>query len=263
MFYNDFIIKYLQKKEGRMKKAFTLAEVLITLTIIGVIAALTIPNLMQNWQKEVTITKVKKAYNILNRAATNIKINTNCDDLACTGLYNITTSWTDTKEFLLKFTELAQIKDYKLHETNGTFAGNLGCKAYAGCSTNPNVYFSKHITTQDGLLLHLIPVATYESVSADKKSILVAVGTEKRKINGTTLDQSTFVLGKNMFLFTIYGNFKVEPVGWYGTSSTLTPLSQTTKANISKLCNSNSTDTISNGTSCAAKILLDGWKINY
>lgn len=35
-----------------MKKAFTLAEVLITLGIIGVVAALTIPTLVNNYRKK-------------------------------------------------------------------------------------------------------------------------------------------------------------------------------------------------------------------
>ena len=51
-----------------MKKAFTLAEVLITLTIIGVIAAITIPNLMQSWQERHTISAVKEAYSLLDNA---------------------------------------------------------------------------------------------------------------------------------------------------------------------------------------------------
>ena len=51
-----------------MKKAFTLAEVLITLTIIGVIAAITIPNLMQKWEDRSQITALKTAYSLLNNA---------------------------------------------------------------------------------------------------------------------------------------------------------------------------------------------------
>lgn len=35
-----------------MKKAFTMAEVLITLGIIGIIAALTIPNLIEGYKKK-------------------------------------------------------------------------------------------------------------------------------------------------------------------------------------------------------------------
>lgn len=51
------------------KKAFTLAEILITLGIIGVVAAITIPALIVNYQKEVTVTSLKKMYSTLNQAA--------------------------------------------------------------------------------------------------------------------------------------------------------------------------------------------------
>jgi len=44
------------------KAAFTLAEVLITLGIIGVVAAITIPNMITNYQKRQTATKLKKVY---------------------------------------------------------------------------------------------------------------------------------------------------------------------------------------------------------
>ena len=47
---------------------FTLAEVLITLAILGVIAALIIPNIIQNYQERVTVSKVKKIYSTLNNA---------------------------------------------------------------------------------------------------------------------------------------------------------------------------------------------------
>lgn len=51
-----------------MKKGFTLAEVLITLGVIGVVAAITLPTLIKNYQKQVTITQLKKAYTDLNQA---------------------------------------------------------------------------------------------------------------------------------------------------------------------------------------------------
>ena len=52
------------------KKAFTLAEVLITLGIIGVVAALTIPTLMANHRKHVVETKLAKIYSVMNQAIT-------------------------------------------------------------------------------------------------------------------------------------------------------------------------------------------------
>lgn len=50
------------------KVGFTLAEVLITLGIIGVVATLTIPSLINNYQKKQTVTKLQKAISVLNQA---------------------------------------------------------------------------------------------------------------------------------------------------------------------------------------------------
>ncbi len=54
------------KKSGR--KAFTLAEVLITLGIIGVVAALTIPTLINHYQKVVMSARNKKFVSSINQA---------------------------------------------------------------------------------------------------------------------------------------------------------------------------------------------------
>lgn len=50
------------------KKAFTLAEVLITLGIIGVVAALTLPTLIEEHQKKVTVTRLKAFNSIMSQA---------------------------------------------------------------------------------------------------------------------------------------------------------------------------------------------------
>ncbi len=52
----------------RRKTAFTLAEVLITLGIIGVVAAMTLPSLIQKHQERVTVNKVKKFYSVISQA---------------------------------------------------------------------------------------------------------------------------------------------------------------------------------------------------
>ena len=49
-------------------KAFTLAEILITLSIIGVAAALTIPTLIQRTGNEELVSRLQKAYSTLSRA---------------------------------------------------------------------------------------------------------------------------------------------------------------------------------------------------
>ena len=53
-----------------MKKGFTLAEILITLAIIGIVAALTIPSVISNSQQQEYKTGLKKAVSVLNQAIT-------------------------------------------------------------------------------------------------------------------------------------------------------------------------------------------------
>ena len=48
--------------------AFTLAETLITLGVIGVVAAITIPNLIAHYQKESVATQLKKTYSTISQA---------------------------------------------------------------------------------------------------------------------------------------------------------------------------------------------------
>lgn len=50
------------------KSAFTLAEVLVTLGIIGVVSAMTVPTLMQNYQRQSYVTQLHKVYNMFEQA---------------------------------------------------------------------------------------------------------------------------------------------------------------------------------------------------
>ena len=52
----------------KKKLAFTLAEVLITLGIIGIVAAITIPSLITRYQKRETATRLKATYSIIANA---------------------------------------------------------------------------------------------------------------------------------------------------------------------------------------------------
>ena len=55
------------------KVAFTLAEVLITLGIIGVVAAMTLPSLIANYKNKVLLNQAKNSYSIISNAMIQLK----------------------------------------------------------------------------------------------------------------------------------------------------------------------------------------------
>ena len=69
---NDFKKKagatHVDMSDNIRRVAFTLAEVLITLAIIGIVAAMTIPTLISNYKKKEYSTKLKKFYSLMSQA---------------------------------------------------------------------------------------------------------------------------------------------------------------------------------------------------
>ena len=67
-FKNDKVFSCFTSHFSLKTPAFTLAEVLITLGIIGIVAAMTLPTLIMNHRKQVTVNKVKKFYTVMSQA---------------------------------------------------------------------------------------------------------------------------------------------------------------------------------------------------
>jgi prepilin-type N-terminal cleavage/methylation domain-containing protein len=71
---NNSITQHLQNKVlTHNLKAFTLAEVLIALVIIGIVAAITVPTIVSNYQEKAKISKIKKIYSTLSNALTRVR----------------------------------------------------------------------------------------------------------------------------------------------------------------------------------------------
>lgn len=68
--------------------AFTLAEVLITIAIIGVVAALTIPTLVANYQKKVFVSQLQKTIATIANATKLLMAEEQTSNLNRTYLYN-------------------------------------------------------------------------------------------------------------------------------------------------------------------------------
>ena len=70
-------------------KGFTLSEVLITLGIIGVIAAMTLPTLIGKYKEKVLVAQVKKSYSQLKNALKMYAAKNECSDTSCISDVNI------------------------------------------------------------------------------------------------------------------------------------------------------------------------------
>ncbi len=77
------VSRFLEDFARRKSRGFTLAEVLITLSIIGIIAAMTVPNLMAKHQKHIWAVKAQKAYSLLNNRTKIMLAEKGCFELSC------------------------------------------------------------------------------------------------------------------------------------------------------------------------------------
>ena len=79
-------VTHVANRKNSRKAAFTLAEVLITLGIIGVVAAMTLPSLIQNYQKKALATQTQKFYSMMSQAVKQYMADYGVDDLRNTPL---------------------------------------------------------------------------------------------------------------------------------------------------------------------------------
>lgn len=105
------------------KIAFTLAEVLITLGIIGIVAALTIPAIINNSNKQAIISQVKEIYSILSQATTQLNNDCGGSVTACLATPNAANDDATTRlDFLnLYKAKLSVAKDCTNGVTKGCF----------------------------------------------------------------------------------------------------------------------------------------------
>ena len=103
--------------EYNKKYAFTLAEVLITLGIIGVVAALTIPAIIGNYRKQEASVRLKKFYGTMEQVIRRAEI-----DFGSSQYWTRSTKGLDTfKQYLAPYMPIVKIQDEN--------------------STNPTIYF--------------------------------------------------------------------------------------------------------------------------
>lgn len=217
------------KNQKNWSKAFTLAEVLITLGVIGVVAAVTMPILIQKVEEHILISQLKQAYAILNTATRMVVANEG-----------------EFKDLDLGIQNSAEgaLKVQKLYEPYLKILEN--CGANEGCfpteyaldgktlyADQPNARIYSKVRLQNGMSV-LFWSGGIGCKYQDKYCAAIYVD-----ING---DKKPNIAGKDYFSF-IVNNTYIRPEGERGYVNTY-----------NLICDKNSNSFL-NGLTCTARVL--------
>ncbi len=213
--------------------AFTLAEVLITLGIIGVVAAVTIPSLIQIHKKNVVETRLKKFYSVMSNAIL-ISVANNgepstwdypaykmVDGKYTTDMNVDRLKWLN--KYLVPYLKITKIDSQSVSTSNGR-------------TNRPILYFA------DGS----VAVCVHEVGLADWNFYPEA------KNMPSVLDNGMGVTGKDFFRFNF---FKTNPYFIpYGGTDNRDAIDAWAKDGFKSKC-------LDNASYCTFAIMYNGWKI--
>ena len=227
----------INKIVKRTIKAFTLAEVLVTLGVIGVIAALTLPQLIRDFHGKILHAQLLKAYSVLSQALERMSVEENqvvnaanyypykfkpvfikyfitfkdCGNKDCENMENDSFNMPDDESLYLK------IENY--------YTYTLDRNIKSAFLDDGQFIFS------DGMFVMI------ENVAASNLFISVDV-------NGVGKEPNAW--GHDLFTFQVTDDGRLLPMGALGTRYT----------NMSLYCSPTSSD-VQNGIACTEKALRD------
>ena len=235
------------------RAAFTLAEVLITLGIIGVVAAMTMPSLIANYQKKVWVNQLKKSVSVLEQGFQKMLADDGVDKL------------TDTSVWANLHGMSSILFSDGMIEENVKFANSL--KQYFKCNDQLLNYANKYMSMPAG---HVNDVylgdKSYNIILADGSMITyeTVISGDTRRYLGDDIAANIVIdvngiktpntYGRDVFVFDLSESGNLIPRGiddWKDD-----PLLCGVPGNKESVLNSD-------GDGCAARIIENGWVMDY
>ena len=258
--FSDTVFSRFTSHFSHKRTAFTLAEVLITLGIIGVISALTIPGLIGSYQKNITVEKLKEMYSLINQAANLYTSETGTEfgsfDTQLTG-----------QEFLDRYFS-SYIKVVKK------------CTIGKNCYQNSTLPLQIDKKTSAAIPEYIVGLAngSYIGMFRNVAGAIFYVdinGANKPNLSGHDIFYF-YLINSNVILYDNNNDCNIElkkmatslKSGLYPGTYDACYVPQVLKTReellgtvVHRSCNKNTTN-LSYGDACAAVIMKDGWKIS-
>ncbi len=244
--------------------AFTLTEVLITVAIIGIVAALTVPNVVKSYQKQFFETSVKKVYVDLQQNLTILQAeNYRKKGLSKSILNRGKVKEGDENNKTVEDTAGKFLKQYyKINKDCGLEGSACFTEEYYNIKGDNKARFTcsegYSITLPSGVAMCLVP-SRIETKTEEKCTGMVCIqervdqefpATVTIDINGS--DEPN-VGGRDMFTFNIYEDFSIDEV----------PPTETQRTKAREELYNNNCLSSPIGEGCFGKLLNDNWKMNY
>ncbi len=219
-----------------IKKGFTLSEVLVTVGIIGVVAALTMPTLVNNHQRKVYVTQLHKVYTELSQAAIRAASDNNAISLDETRFNSNNAN--GTINFLNTYFNVVQDCSDDLSKCFATDYKTLSGDDFTLEEPTAAVVLSS------GAAISVMNNYLYYDEDGDHGRLEMQVDT-----NGK---QGPNILGRDLFYMDLYSDGKVAET--YNSPS---------DDIIQEKFESCQTGDSYNGYGCLTKIIHDGWTMDY
>ena len=222
---------------------FTLAEVLVTLGIIGVVSAMTVPSLMQNYQRQSYVTQLHKVYNELSQALVQYQTDKNAVNLREAGLG----SQDAAVDFVKKYFKTVQDCG---HNPSPCFADSY--KKMNGSSLNVKLYEGNTFIIASGQAIGIYFNAEGEGAYKYLLCILIDInGIKGPNIQGRDLFE--------LFVYNTENGMLIDDLSLSGNVSE--PLSAAYRdTQFSTYCLAGGAG---NRHGCFGKILNDNWQMTY
>ena len=238
------------------KSGFTLAEVLVTLGLIGVITALTMPSFIANTSEQQHAAKLAATYKVLQDGFAAYMNAKDTDDLTTTDIWsNLDDKAVFYRELgpYIKMSPGGKLSDYytytgksPFYQLNGTSGGIFTNRDYV-CQLKNGAY-----------------IFPYKMISSMNKSDALAAGLSANATNGYIMvdvngSQPPNTFGRDVFQFDVMNDGSVEPAG-EGSSVVEIVCGNEEGSSFCKAlykCNDE------NGLACTRQLINNNYKFNY